>query len=99
MPGGPFATEIIFVELIHVKAGQFQLRAMMTALPAVAFENAIDEMLRMRILARFCSDERDPPLPGLILRGCGSDFSISHEGCCRGRANSRNKSPPCPGRI
>jgi hypothetical protein len=57
---------------------------MVTALPAVAFQHTVDEMLRMGILSRFGGDQCDPTFPSPIFfrfwnRGKG--FGIGNEGC------------------
>src|SRR5262245_31163373 len=42
------AAEVAFGKLVHVERGQFHRRTMMAALPPIPFEEAVDEMLRVR---------------------------------------------------
>ena len=68
MTTGPVTAEIAFGKLIDIKRCQFNRRMVVAPLPAVTFEKAIDEMLRVGMRSDLCRKNRNFPLarPGRI---------------------------------
>ena len=80
MPARAVPAEVAFGELVHVKAGEFQPGIMVASFPAVALQNAIDEMLRVGILAKFGGEDGNflsarPAGFGICLRVGGAPGS------------------------
>ena len=65
MPTGAIAAEIAVWKLIDVERGKFHGWTMMPALPAVAFEETVDEMLRVRIFPNFRGEQGNSHAPPL----------------------------------
>jgi hypothetical protein len=59
VPTFALAAEIALGKLIDVKRNQIHLRTMVLSVPAVTFEKAIDEMLRVGVFADLGSNDRD----------------------------------------
>ena len=51
MPRRAFPAQIIRAHLIHIEGGQIQWRMVITAIPAVAVQQAVDNMLSVGVLA------------------------------------------------
>ena len=65
MAGGDSLRQIALGVLIHVQRHQIHLRSPPSALPSVAQQKPVDEVLRMRMLADLGADQRNAFALGL----------------------------------